>query len=63
MPITDSILTSTKKILGIAEVYEVFDLDIITHINATFSVLDQLGVGPAGGFSPRQNLNTACAVV
>lgn len=46
----DSILTSTKKILGIAEDYTVFDLDIITHINTAFSTLTQLGVGPAEGF-------------
>lgn len=45
-----SILTSTKKILGIAEDYTVFDLDIITHINTSFSTLAQLGVGPAAGF-------------
>jgi len=45
-----SILTSTKKILGIAEDYTVFDLDIITHINTAFSTLTQLGVGPANGF-------------
>lgn len=45
-----SILTSTKKILGIAEDYTVFDLDIITHINSAFSTLTQLGVGPADGF-------------
>lgn len=45
-----SILTSTKKILGIAEDYTVFDLDIITHINSAFSILTQLGVGPAAGF-------------
>jgi hypothetical protein len=45
-----SILTSTKKILGIAEDYTVFDLDIITHINTAFSTLTQLGVGPATGF-------------
>lgn len=45
-----SILTSTKKILGIAENYTVFDLDIITHINSAFSTLTQLGVGPAEGF-------------
>lgn len=45
-----SILTSTKKILGIAEDYTVFDLDIITHINSAFSTLTQLGVGPATGF-------------
>ena len=45
-----SILISTKKILGIAEDYTVFDLDIITHINSAFSTLTQLGVGPAEGF-------------
>ena len=45
-----SILTSTKKILGITEDYTVFDLDIITHINTAFSTLAQLGVGPADGF-------------
>lgn len=45
-----SILTSTKKILGIAEDYTVFDLDILTHINAAFFNLTQLGVGPLGGF-------------
>jgi hypothetical protein len=45
-----SILTSTKKILGIAADYTAFDLDIITHINAAFSTLTQLGVGPADGF-------------
>ena len=45
-----SILTSTKKILGISEDYTVFDLDIITHINTAFSTLTQLGVGPVEGF-------------
>ncbi len=46
----DSILISTKKILGIAEDYTVFDLDIITHINTALSTLTQLGVGPVVGF-------------
>lgn len=45
-----SILKSTKKILGIADDYTVFDLDIITHINSAFSTLTQLGVGPTTGF-------------
>lgn len=45
-----SILISTKKILGVAEEYTAFDLDIITHINTAFSTLTQLGVGPAAGF-------------
>ncbi len=46
----ESILKSTKKILGLADSYTPFDLDVITHINASFSILDQLGVGPLGGF-------------
>lgn len=46
----ESILISTKKILGIADDYTAFDLDIITHINAAFSTLTQLGIGPADGF-------------
>lgn len=46
----NSILKSTKKILGIDPEYTVFDLDIITHINSAFSTLQQLGVGPADGF-------------
>lgn len=45
-----SILLSTKKILGIDPDYTAFDLDIMTHINAVFSTLHQLGVGPAAGF-------------
>lgn len=48
---SDSILTSTKKILGISVDYTVFDLDIITHINSVFSTLEQLGIGPEGGFA------------
>lgn len=47
---SDSILISTKKILGIAEDYTYFDLDIMTHINSAFSTLEQLGLGPEGGF-------------
>lgn len=46
----NSILISTKKILGLAEDYTAFDLDIITHINTAFSTLTQLGVGPVEGF-------------
>lgn len=47
----DSILTSTKKALGLSDDYDVFDSDIIMHINTTFFVLQQLGVGPSAGFS------------
>lgn len=47
----DSILTSVKKLLGIADGYVDFDTDIIIHINSVFFVLTQLGVGPVEGFS------------
>ena len=43
---TDRILESVKKVLGIAPEYLVFDQDIVMHINSAFSVLHQLGVGP-----------------
>ena len=46
----ESILTSIKKLLGIAEEYEHFDNDIIMHINSVFMILTQLGVGPSRGF-------------
>lgn len=46
----DSILNSTKKILGIADDYTVFDHDILVHINSVFATLNELGVGPVDGF-------------
>ena len=49
----ESILTSIKKMLGIAEDYEHFDLDIIIHINSALVTLTQIGVGPSEGFSIR----------
>lgn len=45
-----SILTDTKKMLGIAAQDTSFDADIIMHINTVFMVLAQLGVGPDDGF-------------
>lgn len=45
-----SILKSTKKMLGLEPDDTSFDLDIITHINSAFSVLHDLGVGPELGF-------------
>jgi len=48
---TESILTSTKKNLGIEESYTAFDPDIILHINSVFSTLNQLGIGPIDGFA------------
>lgn len=46
----DSILTSVKKMLGIAEEYDHFDADLIMHINSVLTILGQLGVGPDEGF-------------
>lgn len=46
----ESILTSVKKMCGITEEYEAFDMDIIMHINSVFMILTQMGVGPAEGF-------------
>ena len=47
----DSILISIKKLLGIGAEYNVFDPDIIIHINTAFSTLNDLGLGPSEGFS------------
>lgn len=47
---TDSILNSVKKILGIAPDYTVFDTDIIIHINSVFANLNELGIGPIDGY-------------
>ena len=46
----ESILTSIKKMLGIAEEYTQFDDVVIGHINTVFTTLAQLGVGPSEGF-------------
>lgn len=46
----DSILDTTKKSLGLDADYDAFDTDIILLINSTFSTLNQLGIGPIGGF-------------
>ena len=41
----ESILQSTKKLLGITSECTDFDIDIITHINTVFVILWELGVG------------------
>lgn len=46
----DSILTSTKKALGIGESYLAFDPDVIMHINSVLAILHQLGIGPDEGY-------------
>lgn len=44
------ILESVKKALGIAKDYTAFDPEITMHINSSFAVLNQLGVGPSSPF-------------
>ena len=48
---TDSILSTTKKALGIDADYTVFDPDILMHINSVFATLCQIGIGPVNGFA------------
>lgn len=48
---TDSILNSTKKILGINIDDISFDIDIMMHINSVFVTINQLGIGPPNGFA------------
>lgn len=45
-----SILKSVKKSVNIAPDDPSFDLDIVGYINAEFSILTDLGVGPEVGF-------------
>ena len=47
---SDSILVNTKKALGLSSDYDVFDPDVILHINSVMSTLNQLGIGPSQGF-------------
>lgn len=46
----DSILMTIRKMIGPSASYDVFDTDLIVNINAAFSRLSQLGVGPRPPF-------------
>lgn len=46
----DSILQTVKKAIGLLPDDETFDIDMIMHINMTFAVLNQMGVGPTRPF-------------
>ena len=54
----ESILDSVKKILGIPSEYDVFDLDLVMHINSIINILAQIGIGPADGYSITDNTAT-----
>jgi hypothetical protein len=47
----DTILETTKRQCNIDSEDTSYDLEIITHINTVFFILQQLGIGPAMGFS------------
>lgn len=47
----ESILNDVKRIVHIPEEVNDFDQDLILFINAAFSTLNQLGVGPDNGFA------------
>lgn len=46
-----SILDDVKKVINIPPDYTAFDTDVMLHLNTAFSILHQLGVGPATAFS------------
>lgn len=46
-----SILTDTKKALGLADNYTAFDHEIIMYINSVLATLHQLGIGPGIGYA------------
>lgn len=56
--VEDSILQSTKKLVGVSEDDDAFDLDIKTAINTAFSTLYQAGVGPLEGYFIEDGDNT-----
>jgi len=41
-----SILEDVKKLIGPSASYDIFDQELIIHINSVFSILKQMGVGP-----------------
>lgn len=55
---TDSILDSTKNTLSIPASYDVYDGQIIMHINSVFSTLHQLGIGPNPSYSISDDTET-----
>ena len=46
----DSILMTIRKLVCGDPYADHFDTDLLVHINACFSILNQLGVGPEDGF-------------
>ena len=57
---TQSILRTIRRMIGPDEDYEHFDTDLIININAAFSRLCQLGVGPETPFKITGEEETWC---
>ena len=49
--LSESILTSIKKLLGIDENYTAFDMDVAMLINSALFRVNQIGIGPSEGFT------------
>lgn len=45
-----SILDTIKAMLGLADTYEAFDNELVSHINSALFIVGQLGIGPSEGF-------------
>lgn len=56
--VTESILGSIKRLIGIHENDKEFDAEIMVHINSSLSDLVQMGVGPNTGFIITDNTST-----
>lgn len=56
--LTESILASIKRLLGIPEQDTTFDADIIININTALANLVQMGIGPQEGFVIADNTYT-----
>ena len=56
--ITQSILLTVKKMLGIDQDYHAFDTDLIVNINSVFLTLNQLAVGPEEPFRIENDAET-----
>lgn len=55
---SESILRSVAKNIGLPEEYNVFDPDLIMAINSVMSDLHQLGIGPEEGFEITDDVAT-----
>lgn len=54
----DSILLDIKKVLNVPADYDVFDADIIMHINSALTDVNQIGIGPLAGFEIKDSSAT-----